>query len=162
MRRPLIPARRSSGSFDEAWPMSTENRHRLWGFGPPCIVKHMTRVKTAVAGFYALNGTNVLRSIESLHKKRIVEVFEAIHEQNPPRRILLVLDNFSSHFSIYAHASGGTRNHAGFSPFSLAASAADRTGLEQPQAGDLTDFDRERGRVPRSHRGDISRVDTSA
>ena len=61
----------------------------------------MPRVKTAAAGFYALNGVSVLRSIESLHKERICEVFEAIREQNPAGRILLVLDNFSSHVSPY-------------------------------------------------------------
>lgn len=81
--------------------MPTENRHRLWGFGTPRIVKHMPRVKTTAVGFYALNGTSVLRSIESLHKERIVEVFETIREQNPAGRILLVLDNFSSHVSPY-------------------------------------------------------------
>ena len=79
--------------------MPTENRHRLWGFGTPRIVKHMPRVKATAVGFYAINGTSVLRSVESLHKERIVEVFEAIREQNPTSRILLVLDNFSSHVS---------------------------------------------------------------
>ena len=81
--------------------MPTENRHRLWGFGTPRIVKHMPRVKTAAVGFYAINGTSVLKSIESLHKERIVGVFEAIREQNPTGWILLILDNFSSHTTQY-------------------------------------------------------------
>jgi transposase len=81
--------------------MPTENRHRLWAFGKPRIVKHMPRVKTTTVGFYALNGTSVLRAVESLHKERIVEVFEAVREQNPAGRILLVLDNFSSHNAEY-------------------------------------------------------------
>jgi len=52
-------------------------------------------VKTTSIGFYAINGVSVLRSVESLHKERIVEVFEAIREQNPTGRIPLVPDNFS-------------------------------------------------------------------
>jgi transposase len=64
-------------------------------------MKNMSRVKTTTVGFYAINGVSVLRSLESLHKERIVEVFEAIREQNPTGRILLVLDNFSSHTSQY-------------------------------------------------------------
>ena len=70
--------------------MPTENRHRLWGFGAPRIVKHMPRVRTTTVGFYAINGKSVLRAVESLHKERIVEVFEAIREQNPAGRILLI------------------------------------------------------------------------
>jgi transposase len=79
--------------------MPTENRHRLRGFGTPRIVKHMPRVKTTAVGFYAIDGVSVLRSVENLHKERIVEVFEAIREQNLTGRILLALDNFSSHVS---------------------------------------------------------------
>lgn len=41
------------------------------------------RVKTTTVGFYALNGNSVLRAVKSLHKERIVEMFEAIREQNP-------------------------------------------------------------------------------
>ncbi|KZN22606.1 hypothetical protein A4G99_19280 [Haladaptatus sp. R4] len=59
----------------------------------------MPRVKTTTVSFYAINGVSVLRSLESLHKERIVEMFEAIREQNPAGQILLVLDNFSSHVS---------------------------------------------------------------
>lgn len=79
--------------------MPTDNKHRFWAFGPPRLRKRMPRVKTAAAGCYVLNGTSVLRSIESLHSERIVEVLEVIREQNPVGWILLVTDNFSSHTS---------------------------------------------------------------
>jgi len=46
--------------------MPTDNKHRLWGFGTPCLVKNMPDVKTTAAGFYAINGTSVLMSLESL------------------------------------------------------------------------------------------------
>ena len=81
--------------------MPTDNKHRLWAFGTPRLVKQMPRVKTGAFGFYAVNGVSVLRAFETQHKERIVEVFEAIREQNPTGRILLVLDNFSSHMCEY-------------------------------------------------------------
>ena len=81
--------------------MPTDNKHRVWAFGTPRLVKQMPQVKTAAVGFYAVNGTSVLRSLESLHKERIGEVFETIRKQNPTGRILLVLDNFPSHTCIY-------------------------------------------------------------
>ncbi|GAB7020989.1 hypothetical protein JCM18750_38510 [Halostagnicola bangensis] len=59
-------------------------------------MKDIPDVKTTAAAFYAVNGTSVLRSLESLEQERIGEMFEAIREQNPRGRILLVLDNFSS------------------------------------------------------------------
>ncbi len=100
-RRRLIPERLSWASFDASWPMPTDNKHRVWAFGTPRVVKQMPQVKIAAVGFYAVNGTGVLRSLESLHKERIGEVFETIREQNSTGRILLVLDNFFSHTSTY-------------------------------------------------------------
>ena len=81
--------------------MPTDNKHRLWGFGTPRLVKHMPDIKTTAAGFYAVNGTSVLRSLDSLEQERIGDMFEAIREQNPAAWILLVLDNFSSHICDY-------------------------------------------------------------
>lgn len=81
--------------------MPTDNKHRLWGFGTPRLLKHMPDVKTTAAGFYAVNGKSVLRSLESLEQERIGDMFEAIREQNPRGRILLVLDNSSSHICDY-------------------------------------------------------------
>jgi len=43
----------------------------------------MPDVKTTAAGFYAINGTSVLMSLEPLEQERIGEMFEAIREQNP-------------------------------------------------------------------------------
>lgn len=43
----------------------------------------MSLGKTAALGFYTINGTSVLRSIKSLHKKRSVKGFKSIRKQNP-------------------------------------------------------------------------------
>jgi|AntRauMinimDraft_4_1070384.scaffolds.fasta_scaffold01202_9 hypothetical protein len=35
--------------------MPTDNKHRLWGFGKPRLVKNMPDIKTTAAGFYSNN-----------------------------------------------------------------------------------------------------------
>lgn len=54
----------------------------------------------AVLGFYALNGESVVRCKPDVTKESFAEVFLRVREQNPAGRILLVYDNFSSHFAI--------------------------------------------------------------
>ena len=73
--------------------MPTDNKQRLWAFGPPRLLKRMPRVKIAAAGCYVLNGTSVLRSIESLHSERIVEVLEAIDSN----RVVDLIEYFESY-----------------------------------------------------------------
>ncbi len=59
------------------------------------------KIDTPAAGFYALNGESVLQFLPNQKKERICACFEEIREQNPGQRILLVLDNFSSHVCAY-------------------------------------------------------------
>jgi transposase len=54
-------------------------------------------VKWRSIGFYALTGQSTLTFREKLTKESICDALEAIREQNPRGRILLVADNFSSH-----------------------------------------------------------------
>jgi len=61
----------------------------------------MVKIDTPAAGFYALNGESVLQFPSNQEKERICACFEEIREQNPGQRILLVLDNFSSHICAY-------------------------------------------------------------
>ena len=52
-------------------------------------------------GFYALSGESVVQFPNNQEKERICKCLEGIREQNPGQRILLVLDNFSSHVCEY-------------------------------------------------------------
>lgn len=52
-------------------------------------------------GFYALNGSSVAVFTEKQTKERICDAFEQIRAENPDRKILLILDNFSSHTCDY-------------------------------------------------------------
>jgi transposase len=67
----------------------------------PTITRPLVKIDTPAAGFYALNGVSVLSFPPNQEKERICECFEEIREQNPGTRILLVLDNFSSHVCEY-------------------------------------------------------------
>lgn len=48
-------------------------------------------------GFYALNGTSVIDFKENSKKESICEFMGGIRSNNPDKRILVILDNFSSH-----------------------------------------------------------------
>jgi len=67
----------------------------------PAITRPLLKNDTPAAGFYILNGESVLQFIPTQEKEQIYDCFEKIREQNPGERILLVLDNFSSHICSY-------------------------------------------------------------
>ena len=48
-------------------------------------------------GFYALTGRSTISFGERITKETVCEALEAIREQNPAGRILLVADNYGSH-----------------------------------------------------------------
>ena len=54
-----------------------------------------------VFGFYALNGNSVVACKEDLSKESVGNFSHRIREKNPERPILIVWDNFSSHFAEY-------------------------------------------------------------
>ena len=51
--------------------------------------------------FYALNGSSVAVFTKKQTKERVCDAFEQIRAENPDRKILLILDNFSSHTCEY-------------------------------------------------------------
>ena len=67
------------------------------------ITRPLLKIDTPAAGFYALTGESVLSFPPNQEKEQICDCFEKIREQNPGKRkrILLVLDNFSSHICKY-------------------------------------------------------------
>ena len=94
------------GFFDVSHPQPWDNSQRVYSVDEPTITRPLVKVDTPAAGFYALNGTSVLSFPPNQEKEQICGCFEEIREQNPGKRILLVLDNFSSHICKY------TRKHA--------------------------------------------------
>ena len=89
------------GFFDISHPQPWDNSQRVYSVDEPHIERPLVKVDTPAAGFYALNGTSVLSFPPDQTKEEICACLEAIREQNPGKRILLVLDNFSSHICKY-------------------------------------------------------------
>jgi transposase len=85
------------GFFDLSHPQPWDNSQRLYTVDDPHITRPLVKIDTPAAGFYALNGESVLSFPVDQTKEQICACFERIREQNPDKRILLVLDNFSSH-----------------------------------------------------------------
>jgi len=89
------------GFFDLSHPQPWDNSQRMYTVDDPHITRPLVKIETPAAGFYALNGESVLSFPPNQEKEQICDCFEKIREQNPGERILLVLDNFSSHICKY-------------------------------------------------------------
>ena len=87
------------GFLDEAWPQPTDNSQRVWAFGTPRLAKQLPSFDDAILGFYAVIGTSAVACKPDVSQSSLAEFFAQIREQNPTGRILLVCDNFSSHFA---------------------------------------------------------------
>jgi len=85
------------GFFDISHPQPWDNSQRLYTVDDPHITRPLVKIDTPAARFYALNGESVLSFPPNQEKEEICGCFKEIREQNPGKRILLVLDNFSSH-----------------------------------------------------------------
>jgi len=109
------------------------NSQRLYTVTEPTITRPLEKTDTPAAGFYALNGGSVLQFPSNQKKERICAYFEEIREQNPGQRILLVLDNFSSHMRVHARTRTRTWNRPRLSFGWLTASQPSRAGLEKSQ-----------------------------
>ena len=89
------------GFFDTSHPQPWDNSQRLYYVDDPHITRPLVRHDEPTVGFYALNGESVVSFPENQEKEQICVCLERIREQNPAGRILLVLDNFSSHICEY-------------------------------------------------------------
>ena len=89
------------GFCDASHPQPFDNSHRLWYVDDPTLQRPLVTLDEPAVGCYTLNGESVLTFPEDQSKENICALFERVREQNPGKRILLVLDNFSSHICPY-------------------------------------------------------------
>lgn len=61
------------------------------------MMKNMDYIKSNAFAFYSINGSNVIDFMESSKAENVCEFLVKIAEQNPGKRIILVLDNSRSH-----------------------------------------------------------------
>jgi transposase len=89
------------GFLDTSHPQPWDNSQRLYTVDDPHITRPLVKLDEPAVGFYAVSGESVLQFPSNQEKERICECLEGVREQNPGGRILLVLDNFSSHVCEY-------------------------------------------------------------
>ena len=89
------------GFFDTSHPQPWDNSQRMYYVDDPHITRPLVRQDEPAVGFYALNGESVVSFPDNQEKEQICTCLERIREQNPAARILLVLDNLSSHICEY-------------------------------------------------------------
>jgi len=94
------------GFLDASQPQPYDNSRRVWYVDDPHVERPLVKTEDSAVGFYALNGESLVRWTEDETKERICRVLEKVREQNPSKRILLVLDKHGSHTCEY------TRRHA--------------------------------------------------
>jgi len=89
------------GFFDASKPQPYDNSRRVWYVDDPHIERPLVKTEDSAVGFYALNGDSVVSFEENEKKEQICGVLEQVREQNPGKRILLVLDKHGSHVCAY-------------------------------------------------------------
>jgi len=72
---------------------------RLWSFSKPEKIKNTKRFKVNSFGFYSINGFNVIDFKDSSKIEDFQEFLLKIRERNGEKKIIAILDNFSTHRS---------------------------------------------------------------
>ena len=85
------------GFFDASRPQPYDNSRRVWYVDDPHVERPLVKTEDSAVGFYELNGESLVSWTEDETKERICGVLEQVREQNPGKRILLVLDKHGSH-----------------------------------------------------------------
>ena len=65
------------------------------GFG----IQDTTKIRANTFGFYSINGQSVVDFKQDSKKESVCEFFELVREQNMGKDIILILDNFRSHWA---------------------------------------------------------------
>ncbi len=69
----------------------------MLSFTKPEFKKNTTKLRANAFGFYALNGTSVIDFMQNSRKESVCEFLTKIRSKNIKRRIVVILDRFSSH-----------------------------------------------------------------
>jgi len=61
------------------------------------MIKNTDYIKANAFAFYSINGRNLIDFMEGSKAENVCEFLKRIVEQNPKKKIILVLDNSKSH-----------------------------------------------------------------
>ena len=86
-------------SFDESSFQLFKNNLKFWSLIKPLLELDTTLLKCKAGGFYSLTpeGKDLLKIMENLTAKSVMECFEEIRKANPEGIIFLLIDNYPSH-----------------------------------------------------------------
>jgi putative transposase len=87
------------GFLDETSPQTAANTQRLWSFTKPVIKKNTANLRANTFGFYALNGKSQIAFKENSKQQSVCDFLEQIRVANPEQDIVVILDNFRSHWA---------------------------------------------------------------
>ena len=87
------------GFLDESSPQTTANTQRMWYFKKHRIIKNTSKFRANTFGIYSPNGNSILTFRDHSKKEDICVVLDEFSRANPGKRIVIILDNFSSHRS---------------------------------------------------------------
>ena len=85
------------GFFDESSPQTISNTQKFWSFGKPVIYKNTSKLRANTFGFYPITGQPVIGFRKRSKKEDVRSFLKRIRKANPKGKIILILDNFSSH-----------------------------------------------------------------
>ena len=108
------------GFRDECSPQTTANTQRMWPFDRTALVKNTTQIRANTFAILAVNGTSIVTFRERSKQEDVREVLRELKRANPNKRLVLVLDNFSSHHAIRVrqYAAGNNIRLAYLPPYS--------------------------------------------
>lgn len=85
------------GFLDQSAPQTTDNKQRFWSFDKPRMCRNTTKYRANTFGFYPVNGKEVVEFMERSTASHVCGFLRMIRDRNPGKRIVLFLDNFTSH-----------------------------------------------------------------
>ena len=88
------------GFLDEYFPQTMANTRRMWPFDHPPFVKNTKKIRANTFAVLAVNGISIVTFWERSKQEDIREVLREYRRANPNKRLVIVLDNFSSHHAI--------------------------------------------------------------
>jgi len=88
------------GFLDECSPQTTANTQRMWSFDHLPLVKNTKKIRANTFAVLAVNGTSIVTFRERSKQEDIREVLREYRRANPDKRLVIILDNFSSHHAI--------------------------------------------------------------
>jgi len=82
----------------------------MWSFDRTLLVKNTTQIRANTFAILAVNGTSIATFRERSRQEDIREVLREYKRANPNKRLVIVLDTFSSHHAIRIrqYAAGNT------------------------------------------------------